>query len=445
MRRINPSPELIKPGHWTKKNSENAAVNLKGKKFYAPLDASIRSAAIRVHEYGHIKMSIPYEELPITKAELKNPIMIDTLNAFEDHRVNYLLEKEFGLDIKPAGELKAQMDFIKSLGMVSPLHAGNLYASSRRYDMDPGVEKALLASVKGKQDKIDRIIKDLSETPTIDQLVTAARCMTALYLEPEEEEKKKGDGDGKDDGKKEPDTSTPPSRADREREYQEKKQGRDTTLLDTAKREAIRYNEAEFLPGKMEIVHPKKMKYAGNYRGVRIQPRKKPSQYGATFRYPHRVVSDKAVFSSPKRDLLGTILVDKSGSMHISNEDILKVMQCSSGATIAVYAGMGDKGTLVIAAQNHRVIKDLNSLYIGGGNVVDQPALEWLAKQPRPRWWICDGGVTGIDDIFGAEISDACRAIKKKAGIIQVQRVSEFMELLSTGKLRGYKDNCVIY
>jgi len=34
----------------------------------------------------------------------------------------------------------------------------------------------------------------------------------------------------------------------------------------------------------------------------------------------------------------------------------------------------------------------------GSGNVVDGPALAWLARQPRPRIWFCDGAVTGIGD-----------------------------------------------
>ena len=35
----------------------------------------------------------------------------------------------------------------------------------------------------------------------------------------------------------------------------------------------------------------------------------------------------------------------------------------------------------------------------GFGNIVDGPALEWLAKQAEPRIWISDAAVTGINEV----------------------------------------------
>ena len=47
----------------------------------------------------------------------------------------------------------------------------------------------------------------------------------------------------------------------------------------------------------------------------------------------------------------------------------------------------------------------------GGGNIVDGPALDWLATQAEPRIWISDGAVTGIDDVDHAVLSaEALRA-----------------------------------
>ena len=41
----------------------------------------------------------------------------------------------------------------------------------------------------------------------------------------------------------------------------------------------------------------------------------------------------------------------------------------------------------------------------GSGNIVDGPALEWLASQAEPRFWISDGSVTGVDDVEYAVLS----------------------------------------
>ena len=56
-----------------------------------------------------------------------------------------------------------------------------------------------------------------------------------------------------------------------------------------------------------------------------------------------------------------------------------------------------------------------------GGNVVDLPALRWLAKQPGPRVWVSDGAVTGSGDLPNDEITKACRELCMTAGIKQVR------------------------
>ena len=54
---------------------------------------------------------------------------------------------------------------------------------------------------------------------------------------------------------------------------------------------------------------------------------------------------------------------------------------------------------------------------LGRGNIVDGPALRWLAQQPEPRIWISDGQVTGTHDRPSTDlVVDAIR-ICQQAGI----------------------------
>ena len=59
----------------------------------------------------------------------------------------------------------------------------------------------------------------------------------------------------------------------------------------------------------------------------------------------------------------------------------------------------------------------------GNGNIVDGPALEWLAKQSEPRFWISDGLVTGEHDKTSIDLGAEAQVICNRAGIRRVDRV----------------------
>ena len=87
----------------------------------------------------------------------------------------------------------------------------------------------------------------------------------------------------------------------------------------------------------------------------------------------------------------GTILIDASGSMMFNGQDILEIMELLPAVTIAMYNGHYDKGQLrVIARNGKRVSEEYLNTHSGGGNVVDGPALEWLATMPARRIWVSD-------------------------------------------------------
>jgi hypothetical protein len=64
------------------------------------------------------------------------------------------------------------------------------------------------------------------------------------------------------------------------------------------------------------------------------------------------------------------------------------------------------------------------------GNVVDGPALRWLARQPEPRIWISDGHVTGIADQPSSDLAVDAIHICRKARITRAEKTDIVTDLL---------------
>lgn len=171
--------------------------------------------------------------------------------------------------------------------------------------------------------------------------------------------------------------------------------------------ESLLREKARIPWGSLKIMLPLLEK---NFEPKERSRRAKRAYVGA-FRYPHRLVSDSAVFASKQRGKGGTLLIDCSGSMHIGYADIVNVLEQRPFATIALYAsesyhdgGRGmDAGILLVVVDRGKRIteKSLSQIMrkdFGQGNVVDGPALDWLCKKAGEKFWICDGVVTGKDD-----------------------------------------------
>lgn len=476
MRKINPNPELIIAGKWKKEeNTKGASVSITGKVYSAPLDDSPPSVAVRNHEYGHLKVSMPREKLPLTAEEKIDVILQDAIGALEDHRTNYLLENEFGIDIKAAGYIRNVNEVCENLKTQPLQFVASLYASSRMYDIDKDLEQTMTKLLGEMKPKVDEIIKDLSATPTTTSMIQSARRFVKLFdekaredgeKEREEEEKRKAAKAARDakykPGEKK---SAKDKKADNEDAEHKKAPSDGDDASDTAKADyqatrgndkpelaeitkqdifAYQHSQGEF--GEAIIEMAPNMRNAGLYRGVKIKPRKKPSPDGATFRYVHRVLTDHACFAIPKKDSLGTILLDNSGSMNLTDKQILSILRYSAGATIATYCGRSDReavdGRIIIMAKAGRVVKQVPQQY-GYGNIIDGPALEWLCSQPAPRWWICDGLVTGIHEAQNDNLVDICTALKKKGRIKQFYTTKEFIKQMTGNRLRTYKDKCI--
>jgi hypothetical protein len=87
----------------------------------------------------------------------------------------------------------------------------------------------------------------------------------------------------------------------------------------------------------------------------------------------------------------GTVLVDISGSMSCTTEQIETILKAAPGATIAVY---NSAHNLVVIVKDGYRVEDIPTS--GAYNGLDGPALRWLAEQDGPRVWVSDNFVNAV-------------------------------------------------
>ncbi len=173
------------------------------------------------------------------------------------------------------------------------------------------------------------------------------------------------------------------------------------------------------------------------------QPRKSRGGGGKSWRdegavpvAPYRLTLDGRIFCRRKKHKGGTVLIDASGSMSLGAEDLERIIAAAPGATVAAYAGEHDDGTICIVAERGRMAsaRTLEMLDLGGGNIVDGPALQWLAKMPGPRVWVSDGWVTGVGDSAAANLQRETRTTCRLASIKRVDKAAAVVEALREAK-----------
>jgi hypothetical protein len=94
----------------------------------------------------------------------------------------------------------------------------------------------------------------------------------------------------------------------------------------------------------------------------------------------------------------GTTLIDASGSMKLTPDDIVAIIDASPHATLAMYSGNDEdscpRGEIVVIAKDGwRLSDDAIRNYVesrDGGNSIDLEALDWLLEQGEPRVMVTD-------------------------------------------------------
>lgn len=171
---------------------------------------------------------------------------------------------------------------------------------------------------------------------------------------------------------------------------------------------------------------------SGGVRGTRL-----PSASG---RHPRRI---ERLFTDPERRIFdrrirsagGVILVDQSGSMRLTDEDVWKMIRAAPGCTVIGYSHEARSTSIPniwILARNGRVVKRVPRG--NGGNGVDGPALRLAASLRtgrEPLIWVCDGFVTDAYDDHSDELTRECSELVSRHRVHQVPDVQSAIAALS--------------
>lgn len=146
----------------------------------------------------------------------------------------------------------------------------------------------------------------------------------------------------------------------------------------------------------------------------------------------HRIYTDQKIFRDTRYSAVGSVLIDASGSMGLSADEIYQLVLACPAVTIATYSGDGNRGIIRIVVEGGKLAKNLGDYGPpgGGGNIIDGPALDWLATQRSPRVWVSDGIVTGCDDICALNLFDYVALMCTTHNIYRVPKLLDAQHLV---------------
>ncbi len=164
-------------------------------------------------------------------------------------------------------------------------------------------------------------------------------------------------------------------------------------------------------------------------RGAERQWR--PATSGTVLRYPGRLVNDdqRRAFGVRRVRHGGVVVIDQSGSMDVSSDDLRALLYQAPAALVIGYSHRpGDRGTTPNAwVLCDRRVLARPSLSGNVGNGVDGPVLSWAAAHRRanePFVWVTDGQVTDSHDYPDAALSHECAQIVRDHQIRLVRDLS---------------------
>lgn len=173
-----------------------------------------------------------------------------------------------------------------------------------------------------------------------------------------------------------------------------------------------------------------------------IGRKKVASQTGKNPRRISRLLSDpeRRIFDRSVKGAGGVVLIDTSGSMSLSEQEVSEMVLNAPSALVAMYSGGAykPKPNLWVIANKGRMCSKLPRPH--GSNEVDGEALRWAIKQRQrpnsPVIWVSDGGVTGKRDAFDDDLAMDCIKLCKQHGVYVVPDAPTAIKLLKKLKAR---------
>lgn len=172
----------------------------------------------------------------------------------------------------------------------------------------------------------------------------------------------------------------------------------------------------------------------------------------ATGKNPRRidrmlVDPERRIFDRKVKGTGGIVVIDQSGSMHLSDADLWKIIEAAPGCTIIGYSHQpGSKSTpnVWVLAERGKVCETIRTG--NGGNGVDGPAIKFAATKRRAGEafiWVCDGYVTTETDGHSVTLDNKAAALVIKHGIHMVHNVSQAITALEAAQTKRLPTHAV--
>jgi len=466
MSKAYPYPQIVTNEEWhvletTDVQPEPRTDNL-NRQMYVPMDRECNvcgvnhSRMIRRHELGHTKWS------PKTAGKLLRGTRSDALKVLESVRINYLLGRALlhvdeWLECEMIVSVELQkliyessiadiiLYGIQSYSTQESDKSYTKYESSKQYEFvyqslvnatqDESLTQLRRTEIKFAIDVINNFIGKIinhnhGQTITYRKVQKTAEMLSKVLETFMDKPERDDVVEQPDSGEGESDESSEDSETEKESESAEL----DTTALEKRMKrnliDEMRYTSTTHVGhwGDMKIHEPPlTVNLQGRLKGSRAY---RPADFGYNPKYINRYCIDKKIFKQKQRTLGGTILIDASGSMQFNGQDILDIMEILPAVTIAMYNGWSSHGHLrVIARNGRRVTENYLNTHSGMGNVVDGPALDWLATMPSRRIWVSDMHVFGAgNNSNGFNLLKYCYDVCLKSKIINLKDIQEVKE-----------------
>lgn len=414
-RKVYPLPEAIDDQEWGVREGQ-PFINFDKQYLSVPLDDSPSSCFLRAHEAAHLKWT-PGKDADLQAEAAK--LGWATLQAVEDNRMHALLAT-VGVDVTPGGmkptERKALIDALVASGNLrdTTLCAVASYGTGDYPDLAAAVAESPLSNALQLAAEVRWRIATGGVTDFANMLAVARWLESVIGRDPAG---KYGRGFCLPGGELHPllrmyggpsvDTDDCPWVLSED---------------DGPPGPALKGPLPGLVPwGTMTVDEPE--------RPLPAAPRKagyRAEDTGSYLRGPHRLLTDARVFATKRRHKGGSVLVDFSGSMNLKETEVERILANAPATVIAVYSADRDKGVLrVLARDGRRVTGDLVKRPSGSCNVIDGPALDWLAAQDEPRFWLSDGLVTGVGDATGTGNTQYANRVTDDAKITRVRTTAE--------------------
>ncbi len=187
---------------------------------------------------------------------------------------------------------------------------------------------------------------------------------------------------------------------------------------------------ADLVWGKVPLTNVSKGKLG--QRRVAMAYGRNPRRIGRLYTDPQR-----RVFDHKRRAKGGIVLIDGSGSMSLTRENVLDILKVAPGATVAIYSDMDEgkgKPNIHIIAKDGKCVDEKNMPSFGAGNGVDLPALEWAIGERKskntPIVWVTDGGVCVPNGGWDDMLAQVCMKTAKKGNVVCVDHVESAVKQL---------------